>query len=107
MIFPARSCAVCTARLDNVLPGPFSNRIGALAAISVRMPAANRTGSRACRAQYPDEAACSAPIQSPVTVDTQGTRGSPSGTRLTWSINGAITGSIMAEWKACDVCSRR
>ena len=104
---PARSRAVCSARVDSVRPGPTSNRIDRPELASVLIPAAKRTGSRACRAQYAGDVASSGRIQSPVTVETYGVVGSRRVTPAISSVNGPIIGSIMGEWNACDVCSQR
>ena len=48
---PTRSWTVCSARVERVTPGPTSNRIEGVDAVSVLTPSAKRTGSRACRAQ--------------------------------------------------------
>ncbi len=46
-------------------------------------------------------------IHLPVAVETNGMRGRPGRAARTSSVNGGTTGSIMGEWKACDVCRRR
>ena len=46
-------------------------------------------------------------IQSPVRLETQGSVGADRGVEATTSANSSRIGSIIAEWKACEVASRR
>ena len=68
------------------------------------MPSAKRTGWRNCRSQY-SGSTTSPPIGAPVRLEMSGMRGDWSVTARKQASNGARTGSISAEWKACETPS--
>src|ERR1700677_5132533 len=70
-------------------------------------PSANLTGSRKCDAQYRGSVVCSSVTHAPLTPETYGIEVELKLICFTTSINGSTTGSIIEEWKACEVCNRR
>ena len=62
---------------------------------------------RRCCPLYCGSVASAALIQVPVRLEIYRIRGGLSDTRRTCSTNGSTIGSIIGEWKACEVCSRR
>ena len=102
---PRSGC--CRARVESARPGPTSSRAGRGWRSSSPRPSAKRTVERRWRAQYAGSVAISAVIQAPVTFDRNGMRGGASAACATSSAKGSRTGSIIGEWKACEVRRRR
>ena len=101
--------SVSAAKVARVFPGPTSRKIGSgpdRAWRTVRTASANFTVSRICAAQYSGRVT-SLPAQAPVSVVANGIVGGDSDTRDTCVANSSSIGSIIDEWNACDVCSRR
>ena len=67
------SCASAVS----VASGPSSTKVVAPSARSAVTASANRTASRACRAQYPGSDSSAAVARRPVSVETSGIRGVP------------------------------
>jgi hypothetical protein len=74
---------------------------------SAATAAANRTVSRTWRAQYEGSVACAAVMGAPVVDEMNGKDGARSLTRATRSPKAPRMGSIIDEWKACEVRSLR
>ncbi|PSK61473.1 hypothetical protein B0E53_06633 [Micromonospora sp. MH33] len=93
------------ARLASCRPGPHSTSAQVPSASSVATQAPKRTGRRRCAAQYAGSVASASVIQVPVTLDRNGTAGGRSGTLAISAVNSSRIGSIIGEWKACEVRS--
>ena len=97
----------CFTSEASVRPGPTSTKCQEPLSSRNRMPSPNRTARRRCVAQYSGLAALSASIHLPVTFDTYCSEGAASSMPASSSMNSWMIGSIIGEWNACDVCSRR
>src|SRR5207247_1199010 len=86
---------------SNVAPGPTSIQVPTPASPSVRMPSPNRTGSRACRTQYPGSVISSLASR-PVSVLTTASDGAVNRTDVATRANASNIGSIRGEWNACE-----
>ena len=100
----AEPCDCCRARVDSACPGPTSNNTAPVS-FKVSMPSANRTVC--ARDASPNTQDRCLLGRDPCAGDV---RNEPNPrafrfTAFTFSVNGAKTGCIIAEWKACDVCS--
>ena len=67
----------------------------------------NSTVARECLAQYAGSVVSAAVMGRPVTVETKGFSGGRNWILAMASRNGSTIGSIIAEWKACEVCRWR
>ena len=79
--------------------GPISTRVRTPRPRSPATAAANRTGSRACRTQYPGSVTCPG-AGAPVSAETSGTPGSWYRTDAVTRPNASSMGSISGEWNA-------
>ena len=87
--------------------GPHSRKRSWPCSLRCAMALANCTVARAWPAQYAGSVACWAVMGRPVTVETMGICGAWSGmAAMAWR-SGSTMGSIMAEWKACEVWRKR
>ncbi len=97
--------ACLRARLPRVVPGPTSTSTTSSSPKIDSSAVEKRTVSRMLRAQCCGSSRAVASAQPPVTLETKRLVGA---LRVTPSIaarNGGTAGAIIAEWKACEVCS--
>ena len=94
-------------RLTRMRPGPTSrNVLSGLSARTCCTASAKRTVSRSWAAHQCGSVASASVSGRPVRPETMGMVGADRRTRDTARSKGETAGSIMAEWKACEVFSR-
>ena len=84
--------------------GPISTNTVTPCAVSVATASANRTGSRACRGQYPGSGSVT---RSPVRAHAHGTRGAANSSPAATWLSSSSTGSIRWLWNAWLTRRRR
>ncbi len=95
----------CDSDAVKAAPGPTSTKTRAPSDSANRSPSTKRTGSRTCSSQYAADP-YPGPASSPVTLDTNSIRGSPTEMPSSTAAKSSIIGSISAEWNACETASR-